>query len=251
MKPKLLELFAGTRSVGKEAEKLGFEVFSSDLATFKGIDYQCSILDFDSDKLPWSPHVVWASPPCTLFSNANQKALTQHWNKTETKRRGIQYTAKSDEAREALNILRATIKLIRQLNPKVFYIKNPAMGRMKHFDEMKGFRRVKVSYYDYGFNYWKPTNIFTNDINFVPRPFTHVTDIDPSRRKMVLKTGGAKYRSKIPPELCKHILISALENINGNLDTINYQELSPGFHRFRADILPRLSKVGIQSSLIF
>ena len=251
MKPKLLESFAGTRSVGKEAEKLGFEVFSSDLSAFKGIDYQCSILDFDVGKLPWSPDVIWSSPPCTLFSNANQKALTHHWNKIETKRRGIQYTAKSDEAREALDILRATIKLIRQLNPKVFYIENPAMGRMKHFDEMKGFRRVKVSYYDYGFNYWKPTNIFTNDINFVPRPFTHVTDIDPCKRNMTMKTGGAKYRSKIPPELCNHVLISALENINGNLDTINYQDLLPGSLNFRANILPRVSTVGTQSSFTF
>ena len=33
-KPKLLELFAGSRSIGKEAEKQGFKVFSSDINNF-------------------------------------------------------------------------------------------------------------------------------------------------------------------------------------------------------------------------
>jgi len=35
---KLLELFAGSRSVGKEAEKLGMEVFSVDVKDFENID---------------------------------------------------------------------------------------------------------------------------------------------------------------------------------------------------------------------
>ena len=36
---KVLELFAGSRSIGKVAEGLGYEVFSSDLNDFEGIDY--------------------------------------------------------------------------------------------------------------------------------------------------------------------------------------------------------------------
>ena len=44
MENKLLELFAGSRSVGKEAEKLGYEVFSSDINEFDGIDYAVDIV---------------------------------------------------------------------------------------------------------------------------------------------------------------------------------------------------------------
>ena len=50
---KVLELFAGSRSVGKIAEELGMEVFSSDLTPFDGIHYAVSILDFDVTKVPF------------------------------------------------------------------------------------------------------------------------------------------------------------------------------------------------------
>ena len=41
---KVLELFAGSRSFGKAAESLGFEVFSSDVNSFENIDYAVLIL---------------------------------------------------------------------------------------------------------------------------------------------------------------------------------------------------------------
>ena len=67
---KVLELYAGSRSVGKIAESLGMKVFSSDITPFDGIDYAVSILDFDVTKVPFKPDVIWASPPCTGFSVA-------------------------------------------------------------------------------------------------------------------------------------------------------------------------------------
>ena len=92
---KVLELFAGSRSVGKIAEKLGMEVFSSDLIDFEGINYAVSILDFDYKKVPFKPDVIWASPPCTGFSVA---AIGHHWTggkgayipNTDTARLGIE-----------------------------------------------------------------------------------------------------------------------------------------------------------------
>ena len=42
---KLLELFSGTKYVGKVAEQLGYDVVSLDL---KNADINCDILDWDS-----------------------------------------------------------------------------------------------------------------------------------------------------------------------------------------------------------
>ena len=45
---KVLELFAGSRSVGKACEESGYEVYSSDINDFQGIDYVTDIRGFDT-----------------------------------------------------------------------------------------------------------------------------------------------------------------------------------------------------------
>ena len=65
---RLLELFSGTRSVGKVAETLGFDIVSLDL---KNADIECDITDWDCTIYePKHFDVIWASPPCTEYSRA-------------------------------------------------------------------------------------------------------------------------------------------------------------------------------------
>ncbi len=65
---RLLELFSGTKSVGKVAETLGYEVTSLDL---KNADINTDILNWDYKIYdPKHFHVIWASPPCTEYSRA-------------------------------------------------------------------------------------------------------------------------------------------------------------------------------------
>ena len=84
----VLELFAGSRSFSKAAEKLGHNTFTSDIEPFDKIDYVTDIFDFDCTKVPFRPDIIWASPPCTFFSVGS---IGKHWNKD--------HTPKTDSAR--------------------------------------------------------------------------------------------------------------------------------------------------------
>ena len=52
---KVLEIFAGSRSIGKSAEFLGFDVFSIDINDFSKIDYVVDVLNIDLDQIPFIP----------------------------------------------------------------------------------------------------------------------------------------------------------------------------------------------------
>jgi hypothetical protein len=61
---RLLELFAGSRSVGTVAEAMGYEVFSTDLKPFERIDLAKDVLTIEPSDFPFIPDFIWASPPC-------------------------------------------------------------------------------------------------------------------------------------------------------------------------------------------
>ena len=206
----VLELFAGSRSVGKAAESLGYNVFSSDINKFEGIDYAVDILEFDINKVPFTPDIIWASPPCTYFSIAS---IGKHWNKD--------HTPKSNNAVFGIKIVQKTIDIIKELSPKKWYIENPR-GKLRKLQVVKGLPRTTVWYCKYGDTRAKPTDIWTNNLyclhnpdGWNPRPecFNGNKDChhEPAPRGSRTGTQGLKgnyNRSKIPHELCIEILNS-------------------------------------------
>lgn len=206
----VLELFAGSRSVGKAAESLGYNVFSSDINKFEGIDYAVDILEFDINKVPFTPDIIWASPPCTYFSIAS---IGKHWNKD--------HTPKSNNAVFGIKIVQKTIDIIKELSPKKWYIENPR-GKLRKLQVVKGLPRTTVWYCKYGDTRAKPTDIWTNNLyclhnpdGWNPRPecFNGNKDChhEPAPRGSRTGTQGLKgnyERSKIPHELCIEILNS-------------------------------------------
>lgn len=208
---KLLELFAGSRSVGKVAERLGVRVFSTDLQPFDGIDYPISILDFDTSKVPFIPDVIWASPPCTGFSVA---ALGHHWEGGKGA-----YIPRTETAKLGIKLAQKTLELIEyysKLNPDlVWFIENPR-GVLRKMDFMKGLQRHTVTYCQYGDERMKPTDIWTNSTTWVPRPKCKNGDPCHVAAPRGSKTGtqgrsNAYERSKIPEKLCLEILLSTLD----------------------------------------
>lgn len=205
---KLLELFAGSRSVSKTAEELGYKTYSSDIEQFGDIDYITNILKFDYTEVPFIPDVVWASPPCTGFSVAS---IGCHW----TGGKGA-YKPNTDVARLGIRLVKKTIQIIeyyKRLNPNlIWYIENPR-GILRKMDFMSGIgMRNTVTYCQYGDKRMKPTDIWTNNRHWIPKKMCKNGDSCHISAPRGSKTGtqglkGAYERSIIPQKLCREILL--------------------------------------------
>ena len=205
---KVLELFAGSRSIGKVADELGYEVFSVDINNFEGIDLVKDIEFLTKDDIPFIPDVIWASPPCTTYSIA---AIGHHRDMGKPK---TDFAAKSD--RLVLN----TLRLIKEYNCK-YFIENPR-GYLRKMDFMLGIPKTTVWYCQYGDTSAKPTDIWSNHIyslfnekGWNPRPECKNGNKNchhqSAPRGSKTGTQGLKNnyeRSKVPYELCKEILLS-------------------------------------------
>ena len=123
---KVLELFAGTRSIGKAFEARGHEVYSVEWdKDFENIDLYADILTVTAkdilDKFG-HPDVIWASPDCTTFSIA---AISHHRRKNpETGN----LDAVSEYAKFCDKVDQHVLSLIKELNPKFYFIENPRGG---------------------------------------------------------------------------------------------------------------------------
>jgi len=206
---KVLELFAGSRSMGKVCDELGYEVFSSDINAFESIDYVTDILDFDVNDVPFVPDVIWASPPCTTYSIA---AISTHRDGQVPK---TEFAKKSDDMMHKLHrIIRHFLELNHNL---VYYIENPR-GMMRKMDFMNVHPvRNTVTYCQYGDDRMKPTDIWTNNKQWTPRPMCKngMPCHTPAPRGSQTGTQGRKgnyERSKLPYELCKEILTTKINN---------------------------------------
>ncbi len=76
-KINVLELFAGSRSIGKVAEDLGMNVFSVDWTNYEDIDLVMDIGEMKLSDIPFIPDVIWASPDCTTYTVT---AISRHRN---------------------------------------------------------------------------------------------------------------------------------------------------------------------------
>jgi hypothetical protein len=203
---KVLELFAGSRSVGKIAESLGMEVFSSDLIEFEGIHYPISILDFDVTKVPFQPDIIWASPPCTGFSVA---AIGHHWSGGKGA-----YIPKTETAKLGIELVKKTLEIINHFQPTFWFMENPR-GVLRKLDVVKGLNKQSVTYCQYGDERMKPTDIWTNSIMWTPKPMCKNGDPCHVAAPRGSRTGtqgraNAYERSKIPADLCLEILKSCI-----------------------------------------
>lgn len=205
---KVLELFAGTRSIGKAFEKQGHEVFSVEWdKKHKDIDLYEDILKVTSDMILnkfGQPDVIWASPDCTTYSIAG---ISHHRRRDTLTGHLHPY---SDYAKQCDTTNKHVLKLINELNPKYYFIENPR-GGMRKMDFMQSLPRYTVTYCQYGDTRMKPTDIWTNHDypNFKPMCKNGMPCHVSTPRGSQTGTQGLKNsveRSRIPDELCNYIV---------------------------------------------
>jgi hypothetical protein len=211
---KVLELFAGTRSIGKAFEAAGHEVFSVEWdKKFENIDLYADILTITAADIIEKfglPDVIWASPDCTTFSIA---AISHHRRKNpETGN----LDPVSEYAKFCDKVDRHVLQLIRDLKPRFYFIENP-VGGMRKMEWMQGLPRHTVTYCQYELDKpvnerrKKPTDIWTNHPDPQFRPMCKNGDPCHAAAPRGAKTGtqglkGSKERSVIPRMLCEHIV---------------------------------------------
>lgn len=202
---KVLELFAGTRSIGRAFERRGHEVFSVDWGDFENIDLKTDISALTAAEVIsrfGRPDVIWASPDCTSYSLA---AISYHRERLAD---GT-LAPKTDYAKFCDRCNAHVVDLIRELSPRLFFIENPVGGLCK-MPFMRGIPRYLVTYCQYGDTRQKPTHIFTD----CPSPgFRFCKRGAPCHEAAPrgAKTGtqgikGKKERAVIPSALCDYIV---------------------------------------------
>ena len=204
---KVLEIFAGTRSIGKAFEEKGHEVFSVEWdRSFENIDLYKDIYELSAKEILdkfGKPDVIWASPDCSSYSIA---AISHHSKKEENGN----LAPVSEYAKFCDRVNQHTLNLIMTLSPKYWFIENPR-GGMRKMDFMHGLPRYTVTYCQYGDSRMKPTDIWTNHPDPKFKPMCKNGDPCHEKAPRGSRTGtqglnGSKERSVIPLELCRHIV---------------------------------------------
>ena len=139
---RMLELFAGTGSVGDVFRSRGWEVVSLDRDM--RADIQTDIMDWDYRQFPPGHFAfIWASPPCTEYSRAKTKGVRR--------------------IEEANAVTQRTLEIIDYLSPAHYAIENPQAGYLKNQPFMSHAGPFNdVDYCKYSFPYRKRTRLWNN-----------------------------------------------------------------------------------------
>lgn len=213
---KVLELFAGTRCVSRAFEGKGHETYSVEWnKDFENITMYEDVNNLTADMViemcGGRPDVIWASPDCTTYSIA---AISHH----RTREENGNLAPKSEYAQFCDKTNCHVLDLIRELQPKYWFIENPR-GGMRKMEFMQGLPRYTVTYCQYGDTRMKPTDIWTNHPDPKFKPTCRNGDPCHVRAPRGAVTGtqgikGTKGRSEIPNALCKHIVGICEEKIS-------------------------------------
>ena len=209
---KILELFCGTKSVGKVFEKNGHEVVSLDFLEKFNPTVCCDILEWDykKDYKEGDFDVIWASPDCSTWSVASGGK-----HRLKVNMRPITEKAVIGE-----RLIYKTLEIIDFFKPRIWFIENPR-GLLQYFTPMLDLKKTLVYYGNYKndgelYDMVKATHIWSNNEMWAneTKPemdestYTiqyHNGDGRYKRFYNRYRKGNPKSRSVIPSELIERI----------------------------------------------
>lgn len=215
-KLKVVDMFAGTKSISKRFELRGHETYAIEWdKSHANIDWYADITKVNKEDIIERfgvPDVMWFSCPCEKFSVA---AIGRHWIKGTN-------LPKTEDTQKALELLEHCVKLAKEMlevNPNMIYFFENPRGKMRKMDCMQDFPRYTVTYCQYGDTRMKPTDIWTNHPDPKFKPCCKNGDPCHTPAPRGSQTGtqgmrGAKERSVIPEQLCEHIVDICEEYFN-------------------------------------
>lgn len=211
---RVLELFKGTGSVSKVLEPGGHEIVSLDILKKFNPTHLCDILDFDYKQYPPGHFdIIWASPECKIYSQLQTTNVgpTRKYKSMEELNQARQENSKYVEK---------VLEIIDYFKPKEWYIENPWNSAMKNLPCMKELTSVRFDYCRFGFDYKKPTRIWTNRDDLENHPCTCPNR--QHRHRIGITTPGQIYaggvadttntldRYRIPEKLLRHLFAKHL-----------------------------------------
>ena len=158
--PVLLELFCGTKSIGRVFDQNGWDVVSVDMLSKFEPTICKNVLDLTPedimDKLPAHAKqitLIWASPPCTQYSKMRTQGAPRDLDGSD-------------------KIVQQVLNLVKYFNVP-FFMENPQTGLLKSRDVVKGIPYRTIDYCQYADDtfsgrYRKRTAIWTNT-NWMPK----------------------------------------------------------------------------------
>ena len=153
LKKNSLELCCGYGSFSYVAStEYGYDTTTIDIDPYFAPTLCVDILNWNYRTFePGHFDVIWASPPCTQYSNS--------------KRSGVRNLELAD------SIVMKCKEIIQYYKPRLWFIENPFTGLLKHRPLLTGLPSYRVDYcaYDRQLGMKKSTMLWTNHPTFVPR----------------------------------------------------------------------------------
>ena len=199
---RLLELFAGTGSIGRAFKSHGWEVVSVDIDAKAEPTICADLATFDYRSLGGSFDCVWASPPCTQYSIARSKARTPR------------------DLVGAYALVSRALEIDQHSQPRAWFLENPQSGLLKGRAVVAGLPHfVDLDYCSYGFGYRKRTRLWTNtDFQWAPLCRQDCAGCEDGRHRQWAQKAGkgsagcftTRELYVMPPLLCEDVYLAAL-----------------------------------------